>query len=59
MESETDMYGLCKLAALNEDVKLYPHQERAVNKPGEAIVLADTVGSDKTKISKISFYITY
>ena len=53
------MYGLCKLAALNEDVKLYPHQERAVNKPGEAIVLADTVGSDKTKISKISFYITY
>lgn len=42
------MYGLVKLAALNEDIKLYPHQERAVNKLGNAVVLAHSVGSGKT-----------
>jgi SNF2 family DNA or RNA helicase len=42
------MYGLTKLAALNPDVKLYPHQERAVDKPGDSIILAHSVGSGKT-----------
>lgn len=42
------MFGLAKLAALNEDVKLYPHQERVVNKPGNSIIVAHGVGSGKT-----------
>lgn len=42
------MYGLVKLAALKEDVKLYPHQERFVNKPGNSVIAAHGVGSGKT-----------
>lgn len=42
------MYGLAKLAALNEDVKLYPHQQRVVDKDGNSIVIAHGVGSGKT-----------
>lgn len=40
--------GLVKLAALNQDVQLYPHQERIVNKPGNSIIAAHGVGSGKT-----------
>jgi SNF2 family DNA or RNA helicase len=42
------MIGLAKLAALNEDVKLYPHQKRVVNKPGDSLIVAHGVGSGKT-----------
>lgn len=42
------MYGLAKLAALNDDVKLYPHQQRFVDKPGNAVIAAHGVGSGKT-----------
>lgn len=42
------MYLIEKWAALNEDVKLYPHQERVVNKPGDAVIAAHSVGSGKT-----------
>lgn len=42
------MYGLAKLAALNEDVKLYPHQQRIVDKPGNSVIAAHGVGGGKT-----------
>lgn len=37
-----------KLAALNEDVKLRPHQERFVNMPGNSAIAAHAVGTGKT-----------
>lgn len=42
------MYGLAKLAALNEDVKLYPHQQRFVDKKENNVIAAHGVGSGKT-----------
>ena len=37
-----------KQAALNKDVKLYPHQQRVVNNPSSELVIAHSVGSGKT-----------
>jgi hypothetical protein len=37
-----------KIAKLNEDVHLYPHQERAVKKPSGSVIYAHGVGSGKT-----------
>ena len=42
------MYGLAKFAALNDDVRLYPHQERFVNKKEPSVIAAHGVGSGKT-----------
>lgn len=42
------MLGIAKLAALKEDVNLYPHQERAVNNPNQSVVIAHSVGAGKT-----------
>lgn len=49
------MYGLAKLAAMNEDIKLYPHQQRFVDKKGDAVVAAHGVGSGKTLSSIARF----
>ena len=40
--------NLTKLAALKKEVTLYPHQERAVNRPGDSVIFAHAVGSGKT-----------
>jgi SNF2 family DNA or RNA helicase len=37
-----------KEAALKSDVKLYPHQEKSVNRPGDSVIYAHGVGSGKT-----------
>lgn len=37
-----------KQAALNSDVKLYPHQQRVVDNPSNELVIAHSVGSGKT-----------
>jgi len=37
-----------KQAALNSDIKLYPHQQRFVDKPGSGVIAAHTVGGGKT-----------
>jgi SNF2 family DNA or RNA helicase len=42
------MLGLIKLAHLNDDVKLHPHQQHFVDKPGNAVIAAHPVGSGKT-----------
>lgn len=42
------MFGLAKLAALNSNVHLYPHQERVRDKEGNSIIIAHGVGSGKT-----------
>ena len=42
------MFGLVKVAALNDDVKLYPHQQRFVDKKGDSVIAAHGVGSGKT-----------
>lgn len=34
--------------SLNEDVKLYPHQQRVVDKDGNSVIVAHSVGSGKT-----------
>lgn len=40
--------GIEKQAHLNDDIKLYPHQQHFVNKPGNAVIAAHPVGSGKT-----------
>ena len=37
-----------KQAALNADVKLYPHQQRVVDNPSNEMIIAHSVGSGKT-----------
>lgn len=39
---------ICKTASLKEDVKLNPHQERAVKRDGSSVIYAHGVGSGKT-----------
>jgi SNF2 family DNA or RNA helicase len=44
-----------KLAELNPDVKLYPHQQRVVDNPATSQVIAHSVGSGKTLTSIAKF----
>lgn len=44
----SEVINVRKKADLNEDVTLYPHQKRVVEKPGNAVVAAHAVGSGKT-----------
>jgi N12 class adenine-specific DNA methylase len=37
-----------KQAALKENIKLYPHQQRVVDNPSNSIIVAHDVGSGKT-----------
>lgn len=37
-----------KQAKLNDDVQLYPHQQRAINREGDGVIYAHSVGSGKT-----------
>ena len=42
------MFELIKLAALNDDVTLYPHQQRIVDRKGDSVIAAHGVGGGKT-----------
>lgn len=48
MDIFANLEHMYKQSALNPDVKLYPHQQRVVDKPGNAVVAAHAVGSGKT-----------
>lgn len=37
-----------KTAAINPNITLYPHQQRVVDKEGDAVIAAHSVGSGKT-----------
>jgi len=43
-----EMGRLTKLAALKEEIELYPHQRRVVEKESPAVIAAHAVGSGKT-----------
>jgi len=47
--------SLEKAAALNSDIKLYPHQQRVVDNPNTSMVVAHGVGSGKTLTSIAKF----
>jgi hypothetical protein len=44
-----------KQAKLNDDVQLYPHQQRAINREGDGVIFAHGVGSGKTLTSIARF----
>lgn len=44
-----------KAAALNSDIKLYPHQQRVVDNPNHSMIIAHGVGSGKTLTSIAKF----
>ena len=46
---------LDKAAALNSDIKLYPHQQRIIDNPATSMVIAHGVGSGKTLTSIAKF----
>lgn len=48
-------YYLEKIAALNADVKLRPHQQRVVDNPNSSMIIAHGVGSGKTLTSIAKF----
>lgn len=47
--------AIYKAAALKKDIQLYPHQQNAVERPGDSVIYAHGVGSGKTLTSIARF----